>query len=164
MADLGFHLPSLAVYLVNFAILLIILYKVGYKPILRMLDERAEKIRESLEAAERVQEEAAAQQADIEKKLDEGRQEGQALLAQTRAMVDSYREEEMAKARQDAESYRERAKADIQRERDDAIEQVRLHFSDLAILAAEKIIDKSLDSKTHKDIIDKVLEESPEIK
>ena len=79
-------------------------------------------------------------------------------------MVDSYREEEMAKARQDAESYRERAKADIQRERDDAIEQVRLHFSDLAILAAEKIIDKSLDSKTHKDIIDKVLEESPEIK
>ena len=116
MADLGFHLPSLAVYLVNFVILLIILYKVGYKPILRMLDERAEKIRESLEAAERVQEEAATQQADIERKLDEGRQEGQALLAQTRAMVDRYRDEEMEKARQDAESYRERAKADIQRE------------------------------------------------
>ena len=49
MAELGFHLPSLIVYLVNFTILLIILYVVAYKPILRILDQRAERIRGSLE-------------------------------------------------------------------------------------------------------------------
>jgi F-type H+-transporting ATPase subunit b len=164
MADLGFHIPSLLVYLVNFIILLIVLYAVGYKPILKMLDQRAESIRESLESVERVREEAAAQQADIESKLNEGRQEGQALLAQTRDMAEKYRQEEMQKARQDAEALVERAKAAIERERDDAIDQVRLHFSELAVLAAEKIIDKALDENAHKDIINKVLEESPEIK
>ena len=54
MADLGFHWPSLVVYLVNFVLLLGILYAVGYKPILRMLDQRSERIRESVEAVERV--------------------------------------------------------------------------------------------------------------
>ena len=54
MAELGFHWPSLIVYLANFTILLIILYLVGYKPILRMLDQRAERIRGSLEEAEQI--------------------------------------------------------------------------------------------------------------
>ena len=57
MAQLGFHWPSLVVYLVNFLILLGILYVVGYKPILRMLDQRTERIKASVEEAERVRQE-----------------------------------------------------------------------------------------------------------
>ena len=48
MAELGFHWPSLLVYLVNFTLLLAILYVVGYKPILRILNQRTERIRGSL--------------------------------------------------------------------------------------------------------------------
>jgi len=163
MADLGFHLPSLIVYLVNFVILLGILYVVGYKPILRMLDQRSEGIRESVEAVERVRQEAAAQQAELEKRMDEGRQEGQAVLAQAREMANRYREDEREKARQEAEAFVGRARDDIQRERDEAIDQVRRHFAELAILAAEQVIERSLDESAHRDIIEKVLEESPSI-
>ena len=155
MADLGFHWPSLVVYLVNFSILLGILYMVGYKPILRMLDQRS--------AGIRVRQEAADQHAEMEKRLDEGRQEGQALLAQAREMADKYREEERGKARQEAEAFVARARDDIQRERDDAIDQVRRHFAELAILAAEQVIERTLDESAHRDIIEKVLEESPSI-
>ena len=105
MADLGFHWPSLVVYLVNFVLLLGILYAVGYKPILRMLDQRSERIRESVEAVEKVRQEAATQQEELEKRLDEGREEGQALLAQAREMAERYREEEREKARQEAEAF-----------------------------------------------------------
>ena len=49
MEDLGFHVPSLVVYLINFTILLSLLYVVGYKPILRMIDQRAESIKDSVE-------------------------------------------------------------------------------------------------------------------
>ena len=164
MADLGFHLPSMIVYLVNFIILLVVLYSVGYKPILRMLEERAARIEESVETVERVRQEAAAQQEEMEKKLTEGREEGQALLAQAREMANKYTDEEIAKARQEAEAFVARARDDIQREKDEAIDQVRSHFAELAVLAAERIIDKSLDENAHKDIINKVLEESPEIK
>ena len=163
MADLGFHIPSLIAYLVNFVILLAVLYAVGYKPILRMLDQRSERIRESVETVERVRQEAATQQAEMEKRLEEGRQEGQALLAQAREMADRYREEERGKARQEAEAFIARARADIQRERDEAIDQVRRHFAELAILAAERVIERSLDANAHRDIIEKVLVESPRI-
>ena len=163
LAKLGFHIPSLIAYLINFIILLTILYFVGYKRILGMLDQRSERIRESVETAERVRQEAAQQQAELEKRLDEGRQEGQNLLAQAREMADRYREEEREKARQEAEAFVARARADIQRERDDAIDGVRRHFAELAILAAEQVIERSLDESAHRDIIEKVLEESPSI-
>ena len=163
LAKLGFHIPSLIAYLINFIILLTILYFVGYKRILGMLDQRSERIRESVETAERVRQEAAQQQAELEKRLDEGRQEGQNLLAQAREMADRYREEEREKARQEAEAFVARARADIQSERDEAIDGVRRHFAELAILAAEQVIERSLDESAHRDIIEKVLEESPSI-
>ena len=163
MADLGFHWPSLVVYLVNFVLLLGILYAVGYKPILRMLDQRSERIRESVEAVERVRQEAATQQEELEKRLDEGREEGQAVLAQAREMAEKYRVEEREKARQEAEAFIARARNDIQKERDEAIDQVRRHFAELAILAAERVIERSLDESAHRDIIEKVLEERPGI-
>ena len=163
LAKLGFHIPSLIAYLINFIILLTILYFVGYKRILGMLDQRSERIRESVETAERVRQEAAQQQEELEKRLDEGRQEGQNLLAQAREMADRYREEEREKARQEAEAFVARARADIQRERDEAIDGVRRHFAELAILAAEQVIERSLDESSHRDIIEKVLEEGPSI-
>jgi F-type H+-transporting ATPase subunit b len=163
MADLGFHLPSLVVYLVNFVILLGILYAVGYKPILKMLDQRSEGIRESVETVERMRQEAAAQQQEMEKRLDVGRQEGQALLAQARDMAEKYKEEERGKAKQEGDALLARARAEIRRERDETIDEVRSHFAELAITAAERIIERSVDASVHKDIIAKVLEESPAV-
>lgn len=160
MGQLGFHWPSLVVYLVNFTILLGILYAVGYKPILRMLDQRSQRIRESLEQAERIQKESAERQAAMQLQIQESRREGQALIEQARQAADQYREEEREKARAQANAFVERARADIQRERDFAIEEVRSQFADLAITAAERVIRRSLDRDAHKELIDQVLEES----
>ncbi len=163
LAKLGFHIPSLIAYLINFIILLTILYFVGYKRILGMLDQRSERIRESVEAAERVRQESAQQQEELEKRLEEGRQESQNLMAQAREVADRFREEEQARARQEAEAMLTRARAEIQRERDEAIEEVRSHFAELAILAAERVIERSVDESAHRDIIEKVLEENPSV-
>ena len=160
MAELGFHWPSLVVYLVNFAILLGILYAVGYKPILRVLDQRSSRIRESLEQAERMQKESAEHQEEMQLQLQEGRREGQVFIEQAREAAERYREEERDRARQEAETFLTRARADIQRERDNAVEEVREQFADLAITAAERVIRRSLDRDAHKDLIDQVLDES----
>ena len=98
MADLGVNLWLLIAYLVNFIILLGILLLFAYKPLLRVLDQRAERIRESLAAADRAREEAATSQAAIQEQLNEARREGQRLLDQAREASDRYREEEMARA------------------------------------------------------------------
>ncbi|HZA21924.1 MAG TPA: F0F1 ATP synthase subunit B [Dehalococcoidia bacterium] len=159
MTQLGVNLPTLIVYIVNFLILLGILYVFAYRPLLRAMDQRSERIRESLAAADRAREEAASSRAAIEEQLNEARREGQRLLDQAREAADRYREEEMVRARQDVDAFVERARSDIQRERDAAIEEVRVSFGDLAITAAERVIRRSLDRRAHQDLIAQVLEE-----
>ena len=86
MESLGFHIPSLIVYLVNFGILLGLLYLFAYKPILRLMDQRSDRIRESLEAADRAREEASRSQQDIQQQINEARIEGQRLQRDGRAV------------------------------------------------------------------------------
>ncbi len=159
LETLGIHFPSLAIYLVNFLLVLVLLYLFAYKPILKLMDQRADRIRESLEAADRAREDAASSQEAIQEQITEARREGQRIMDQTREAAERFRTEEMDKARQEAESFVERARSDIQRERDNAIAEVRTSFGDLAITAAERVIRSSLDRTAHEDLINQVLEE-----
>ena len=157
---LGVDLVSLIVYLVNFGILLLILYFLGYKRILGMLDQRSGRIRESLEEADRVRQESAQRQAEMQQALDQNRQESQRVLAEARDMADRFRQEEGVRARQEAAALLERARVEIQRERDAAIDQVKEQFAALTVLAAERVIHRSLDPQAHQDLIDEVLQAS----
>ncbi len=160
MDALGINLPGLITQVVSFAILFALLYWLLYKPVLRVLDQRSSRIRESLETAERVRQEAAESPADMQHQLQEARTEGQQLIAQARDVADRFREDELAKARQEINAERSRAEANIQRERDAAIEELRREFAGLAISAAERVIHRSLDETTHRELIESVLEES----
>ncbi len=164
LETLGIHFPSLAIYLVNFVLVLVLLYLFAYKPILKLMDERADRIRESLEAADLARQEAASSQEAIQEQITEARREGQRIMDQTREAADRFRTEEMDKARQEAEAFVERAKADIARERDTAIQEVRTSFGDLAITAAERVIRSSLDRRAHESLIAQVLEEGESLR
>ena len=164
METLGVHLPSLLIYLVNFLLVLGLLFAFAYKPILRLMDQRADRIRESLEASERAREEAASSQQAVEDQLVEARREGQRIIDQAREAAERFRAEEMERAREQAETFVSRAQADIQRERDAAIEEVRANFGDLAITAAERVVRRSLDRQAHEDLITQVLEEGESLR
>ena len=163
ITELGINLPSLIAYLVNFVILLGILMVFAYKPLLRVLDQRSERIRESLEAADKARAEASSSQQAIEEQMNQARREGQALLEQAREAAERYRGDEMDRARREAEAFVERARSDIQRERDVAIQEVRENFGDLAITAAERVIRRSLDRQAHQELIAQVLEEGEQV-
>ena len=164
LETLGIHFPSLAIYLVNFLLVLLLLYLFAYKPILRLMDQRAERIRESLEAADTARQEAASSQEAIQEQITEARREGQRIMDQAREASERFRTEEMDKARQEAEAFVERAKDDIARERDTALQEVRASFGDLAITAAERVIRSSLDRQAHEELINQVLEEGESLR
>jgi|TARA_B100001167_G_scaffold180098_1_gene136196 F-type H+-transporting ATPase subunit b len=124
------------------------------------MDQRSERIKDSLAAADQAREEAANSQAAIEEQLNEARREGQRLLDQAKEASDRFKEDEMERARQEAAAFVERARADIVRERDAAIIELREGFGDLAITAAERVISRSLDRQAHQDLITEVLEET----
>ena len=158
MEALGFHWPSLIAYLLNFTILLIVLSKFAYKPILKILDERSSNIKDSLELADKVREESAQQQAQLDDQLVEARKQGQAIIEDARSAAEKLSDQEREKSKKDAEEFLVKAKSDIERERDSAMDELRANFGGLAVSAAEQIIQRSLDENTHKDIIDNVLE------
>ena len=75
-------------------------------------------------------------------------------------MADRYREEEMEQVKAEIQEARNRAETTIQREKDAVVEEIRAEFAGIAITAAEKIINQSLDEKSHKKLIDDVLQEN----
>ncbi len=159
MGELGITLPGLLTQLVSFLVLFGLLYLVLYKPMTRMLDSRSSRIRESLEAADRARQEAASSAEQVEQELAQARIQGQALIAEARTAASQFRQQEDGRTRAEMEAMLERARAEIGRERDAAVEQVRRQFADLAITAAERVVERSLDKDTHAQLIDKVLEE-----
>ena len=160
MEGLGISLPTLVAQLINFGILLGLLYLVAYKPIMRMLDERSRRVKESMEQADFVKEQAVNAEVEVKKQLDAAAKEGQEIVTRAVRTGEEARQQVQQEARQEAESLIGRARLEIRRERDGAIDEVRKEFAGLVILAAGKVVDRSLDKETHRQLIDEVLKES----
>jgi F-type H+-transporting ATPase subunit b len=160
IGSLGINVSTLIAQVVNVAILFGLLYLVAYKPIMRMLDERSNKIKESMENTEYIKQQAERAEGEASKRIEAAAKEGQEAIALAMRTGEEVRQEAQQKARTEAEALIARARSEIQRERDEAIEQLRESFADITIDAAGKVIDRTLDKKAHRDIIDKVLKES----
>jgi len=157
---LGINLSTLIAQLVSFLVLFGLLYFFAYKPILRMFDERSQRIKDSVEQAERVKEEAAAAEGENQKKLEAAAKEGQEAIARAMRAGDEARQRAQQEAQVEAASLVEKARQEIQRERDEVAGELRQEFADLTVAAAEKVIEKSLDKEAHRALIEKVLKES----
>jgi F-type H+-transporting ATPase subunit b len=160
MESIGINWQLLVAFLVNFLILFGLLTAVLYKPVIRMLDERQKKIKESLEMAETIKEQASRSEDQIKSAIEEARREGQAVIGQASQIADKMKEEAKEGARKEAEAIIGKARAEIKLERDKSIAELRSEFANLTMLAAEKVINESLDGQKHRKLIDDVLEQS----
>ena len=160
MDELGLNVPVLVAQLLNFFILLVLLRMFLYRPILDMLDRRAQRIREGLEAADQSKEHAAQAEQEVAQQRDEARRQGQSLIGQAQEAANRIQEESRNKARREGEMLLERARSEIQLERDQAIAELRREFGELTVSAAEKVIGQSLDRQAHRRLIDEVLADS----
>ena len=164
MEGLGINLPTLIAQIVNFLILFGLLYLVAYKPIMRMLDERSRKVKESMEQTESIKEQAARAEEEAQKRIEAASKEGQEAVARAVRTGEEIRQKAQQEARPEAEALIAKARLEIQRERDEAIDELRKEFADLTIEAAGKVIEQELDREAHRQLIDKVLDESTTLK
>jgi F-type H+-transporting ATPase subunit b len=157
---LGLTLPGFIGQLINFVILLGLLTFFGYKPIRRMLDERSNRIKLSMEQAEATKQEYEKAQTEVAKQISKARDEGQSIIGQAAQAGDRIREQARQEARKEAQVIVERTRADLEREREKVVDELRKEFVDTAILAAEKVLIETLDKEKHRRLIKKTLEES----
>ena len=160
IGSLGINLPILIAQLVNFTILLVVLRLVAWGPLIKVLDDRRERIRESLAAAEEMKSKAAESDRQLHDQIESARREGQLLVAQAQEISARIQADARTQAQADAEVTLARARNEIQLERDSAIADLRKEFADLTIAAAEKVIKQSLDRNAHRRLIDEALAES----
>ena len=90
--------------------------------------------------------------------------EGQEAVARAVRTGEEIRQKAQQEARPEAEAIIAKARLEIQQERDEAIDELRKELADLTIVAAGKVIERSLDKEAHRQLIDKVLEESETLK
>lgn len=157
--SLGINIPSLVAFVIQFTVLLVLLTLVLYRPVTRMLDQRAAKIDESLQMAEKVKEESLRAEETVRAEIEAGRKEGMRLVSQAVETADRIKAEAREEARKEAEQAIAKARAEIARDREDSLNQLRSEFAELATRAAEKVIRQSLDGERHQRLIDQVLEE-----
>lgn len=160
MDQLGINVQGLLAQIVNFGILLVLLRMLLYKPVLNMLHQRSEKIREGLERAEEMKQAAERAKEEHAALIEQGRKEGQAIISRAEQIASRMKEEAQAAARTEAEQFLARAKADIERDKQQAIAEVRAQVADLAVLAASRVVGESLDKTAHYRLIEEVLDEA----
>jgi F-type H+-transporting ATPase subunit b len=156
--------PSLGLIVwktIAFLIFLGLLYWLGWEPITKALREREEEIQSSIQRAEAALEEAKEIQAENEKARRNAEQKAQRILREARESAEELREEEKAKTRREIQQMREQAQADIEREKQAALQELRDEVADLAIEAAEKIIEEDLDADRHRQLVTDALDDFP---
>jgi len=164
LEGLGINVSSLIAQLINFIVLLVLLYLVAYKPILKIFDARSNKIKESMEQTESIKQQAANAEEEAKKQIEAASKEGQEMVARAVKAGDEIRQKAQEEAKPEAESLISKARTEIQRERDEAIDELRKEVAELTVSAAEKVIEQKLDKEAHRQLIDKVLDESDALK
>ncbi len=163
-ASLGVNLPLLVVFIINFIVLFILLRLFLYKPVLKMLDERAKRTKEGMELAEATKKEYEQAKGEVQKQIENGRQEAQAIIAQALQTGERLKEESRAEATRQAQVIIDRTRAELDSERDKIVDGLRKEFVDIAISAAEKVIKETLDKEKHRRLIEETLQQSTVLK
>ncbi len=144
---------------VTFVLLLVILKKVAWGPILQTLAERETRIKEALEKADAAQKETEEALAKNQKVMDEAKKEAQDLLNKSRKTADTTKEEIIQKAHSEASAMLEKAKREISLEGEKAVDEIRKQTAELSVMIASKLIGKTLSQKDHQDVIDDSLKQ-----
>ena len=160
MGDLGINGWNLIIQFIAFIIFLWLLWRFALGPIVRVIDERQGRIRESMEAAQRMQTELQATAARNEEILAEARREAQQIVANAREASDATIARAREAANAQAEEYLTRAEATLRQETEQARQQLRQEIADLAVSAAAKIVRKELDPATQSRLIEETLAEA----
>lgn len=146
--------------LLMFIIVMIILKKFAWKPILSALRNREESIEESLRTADRVKKEMEKLQADNEKIMAEARKERDKMLKETKKTGEMILNQAKNKASEESKKIIQSARVQIENEKDAAIADIRIQVAELSVDIAEKILQEKLkDDKAQQELMEKLLKD-----
>ncbi len=158
MESLGINLSLLVSQLVNFTLLMILLYVLLYKPITRMLNERKERIASSMADVEAARAAAAKAQQEYDRTIAEAQRKAQEIIAQASQTGEKAGAEIKAEAQREADAIKQRALEDAEQAKARALAEVQNEIAGLSMLATERVLGQSVDADMQRKLIDKFLD------
>ncbi|GAB6172777.1 F0F1 ATP synthase subunit B [Paradesulfitobacterium aromaticivorans] len=158
MNPMAFDL-TLPAQLISFLLLVFLLSKVAWKPLMKIMEDRRKFIADSLAQAEREREQAEQVKREYQEEMRKARQEAQEVIAKATKLSEERANEILAQAREEAVKTKQAALADIERERDRAIADVQAQVSAMSVAVAEKIIRQKLDLRGQEQLIEQFIQE-----
>ena len=150
--------PGLFVWtILTFLLLLFVLAKFAWKPLLKMLKDREELIRSSLEDAEKANEKLEKLNSEGEAIVNQARSEAQTILSEGKAAATKLKEETLAGAKEQAKNIISEAEKQINVEKDKAINEIKSEVVNLSLNISKKLINKNLSPEDNKALIDESL-------
>lgn len=153
MEALGIDFGAFIWYLVNFGILLFVLQRFLYRPVLGAMQTRETRIRESIENAEQVKQQVARAQQDYDARVNEARQEAARILAQANERAGVSAQEIIAQAQAEAQRIQQEARAQAEQEREQLLRGLQAQLSNLVIQTASSVVGQELKGNGHDRLI-----------
>ena len=144
---------------VAFIVVLFVLNKFAFPKLREAVEAREKQIQGDLESAERAKAEAQQAKASYEKQIADARGEANRIIEEARQQAEDVRKELIAKAERDAAQIAERAEEQLAAERNRTVTELQSTLGDLAIELAEKVVGRTLDASTHRELVDAYIKE-----
>ena len=154
---LGINWKLLLAQIVNFLILLFILYRFTYKPVLRMLDNRTKKIEKGLKDADDSQKKLKEITLKEREIIKDARKEAQAIMVKVEEQARKNKEEIIIEAKILSKKILKDAEKKIEEEKNKMMSEVKREIAGLVVMATEKVISEKLDSGKDKELIEKAI-------
>lgn len=155
--NLGLNVPGFLWHSANFLVLLGLLWLVLYKPVTRMLNEREQRIRESLERAEEIRRQAEQSEADRQALLAETRREAEAIRHRADEQAKRILADAEARTQEQTTQMLARAQADIVLSREQMLAEVRGQLADLIVSAVDRVTRQAIDAQGQRALVQQFL-------
>ena len=157
--------PSTVIFaIINFCILVVGLKVFLYKPVCNMLDSRKEEVANNLNSAEEAKLEAQKLRDEYAAQIQNARNEAQDIINQAAKIGEQTKADIVNEAREEAARLTAKAQDEIAREKTEALNEIRNEIADLAVLAASKVVGKTIDVADHQNMVNNFVKELGEAK
>ncbi len=144
---------------VTFVLLLLILKKFAWKPILIALEQRETAIKESLERAEKANKDAQKVLSENQASLEKADEESKKIISQSRVYAEKLKEQILRESEAEAKKIIENASAEIERKKDAAFDELKTQISEIAIRAAEIILKENLNKEAQIKVLNNYIDQ-----
>jgi len=143
--------------IINFAIVLAVLYWFAFKPLVKIMGERSGKIAKSLEEAKQIEEKLSQTKAGFDRTMAEAKKEANVILEKAAAQAEAKKKEAVTHAKEEIGQIINQEKQKMQTEKAATLKEIKKEVADLVIAAVEKVLGEKIDEKKDREIIKKMI-------